>query len=57
MRSVKVNENEFRRKSNREIQQEIKEYIVKKIKQPRVQLLGHVLTAETNSMIYSILKW
>lgn len=40
--TVKINKNEFRR-TNQEIQQEIKEVLVKKVKHQRLNWLGVIL--------------
>ncbi|XP_056631531.1 uncharacterized protein LOC130441767 [Diorhabda sublineata] len=54
---VKLTENEYRRRMNYEIAQEIKEDIVRKIKQQRARWLGHVWRAGEETVAYSILDW
>lgn len=53
MRPVKVIENDYRRIQNLNIQQEIQEDVVKKIKQQREKRLVHVLRAGTNTICWN----
>lgn len=55
---IKLADNEFRLRTNNELQTEIEgEDIVRKIKRQRVKWLGHVWRAGEESVIHLLLNW
>lgn len=55
---IKINENEFRIRNNREINEELNgKDIVNKIKQQRLRWLGHVYRAKDEEPIKSLMQW